>query len=123
MALQDLSTMKPDQLSKLTALQLLRYNSPLPVDDPDERYQHVSYPKMLYGLNEDGTRLVSVRVENETEEIELEGDWRDTPLDWGVVTHPEVPRYQPGIGFDMALSPEQQAAIAAAKASKDAAAK
>jgi hypothetical protein len=106
--------MKPEELSKLTPLQLLRYNSPLPHDDPENPYVHADYPKFLYQVTAD-YRLVSALVNNEGEESQLEGDWRESILDWGIITHPAVEKFQTGSAINLRLTPEQIDQVTAAK--------
>jgi hypothetical protein len=113
--------MKPEELSKLTPLQLLRYNSPLPQIDPENPYVHTEYPKYLYQVTAD-YRLISALVRDDKEESQLDGDWRDSILDWGIVTHPESARFETGLALNIQLTPQQRDQLELAKAARKAAA-
>lgn len=115
MAVRDLGTMKPDELSKMTALELLRYNSPLPVYDPDNPWVFKPFPCFMYTISADGSRLQSAFCRDQAELDKLQGDWRPTIAAWGLVTHPEVPRHHANVDIDIKLTNEQRSVVQKAK--------
>jgi hypothetical protein len=93
MGLPELNKLSDAEYKQLTPEQLMMYNKEMPKMDYDNQYSHKSYPTAQYQLqnNPDGSkRLVSVVVASPEAKAKLIGDWRDTPKDWGVITHPGV---------------------------------
>jgi hypothetical protein len=124
MARKELAQMTQAEVQKLSQAQLNRFNNPLPEHDYENPYDPAAnpYPKWLYGPNEEGTDLISIKVDSKEEEVELVGDWRDTPSDWGIVTHPAAPRYERGSEFKVALPADVVQQLAEKRAQAKAAA-
>src|SRR5262249_50811232 len=91
---------------------------PLPEWDPSKPYdpEQNRYPKWLYGPNEAGTDLIAILIETPADEAKLEGDWRDSPLDWGIETAPGAKSFVRSNEFSAPLPQKQVMEIATKRA-------
>ena len=117
---RDLSRMTDAEKAKLTPRELFRFNSPLPEYDYENPYDPTAhpYPRVLYGLNAAGDAVVPGTVNTSDEEAELvaSGDWRHSLKEWGIITHPEAPRFTDVMGTSIPLPKVTVDAIAAKRA-------
>ena len=121
---RELSHMTQAEINALTPQQMMRFNNPLPEVDPEHLYDPESaanrYPKWLFGPNEQGTDLISILVESAAHEAQLEGDWRESPADWGIMTAPDPGIFEKGPDFKQPLPQKTVMELATKRAEKKA---
>lgn len=86
MAKLDLSTMTDEQYKKLTPVELMKYNKSMPEVDYENPYQHQPYPRMKF--KREGEEIIQARCENADVEKQMGPEWKNSPLEFGVETHP-----------------------------------
>lgn len=116
MGLEKLSKITDAEYKLLSPQELMAYNREMPEQDYSKQYSHIAYPKAKYQLRDlpgGGQRLVSVEVANREAEAKLVGDWRDNPMAWGVITHPETDpiAVDTGFSFDVPQAIAPQVAV------------
>jgi len=91
MAKLDLSTMPDAQYKALSAVDLMKYNKSMPEIDYDNPYLHQPYPRTKFKKERmpDGSEeIVSAIAATKEIEEQLGPEWKNSPLDFGVETHP-----------------------------------